>query len=45
MGADVIDLAERRDSERTRGPGTFARVALWVAVLVVSVSLLFGKIA
>ena len=44
MGADVIDLAERRDSERMRGPSTFARVALGVAVLVVSVCLLFGKI-
>ena len=44
MGADIIDLGERRDGERTRGPGTLARVALGVAVLVVSVCLLFGKI-
>jgi hypothetical protein len=42
--AEIIDLAERRERARARGPGTFARIALGVAVLVVSVCLLFGKI-
>jgi len=40
--AEVIDLAEHR--ERAGGPGTFARVALGLAVIAVSVCLLFGHI-